>query len=256
QSEPELDVQFTQILQDNIGDLSNAPEPIQIKLFADDPALLTDLAPRVRLRFAGLSDYGDANPHSDHRYRPDEDLNIIRLHANHLLYMRRADPTVPTSRLDRANPSQRLCFFYHFAVCLVHEVAHAVCRRRHDHTLDEPFHALSDPEEEMGSSWETFLFQGKMATLNGLQNASKGLVWWRWRERHGHYDGGSLNEEWYWGVYMVWIEALFRELTWRKVDALGLREIEMRTCGDRARYSYDLEGWSHWWNHVRQGGGG
>ena len=47
QSEPELDVQFTQILQDNIGDLSNAPEPIQIKLFADDPALLTDLAPRV-----------------------------------------------------------------------------------------------------------------------------------------------------------------------------------------------------------------
>ena len=46
-TEPALDVEFTQVLQDMIGDLSNAPEPIQIKLFADDPALLEQLAPRV-----------------------------------------------------------------------------------------------------------------------------------------------------------------------------------------------------------------
>ena len=46
-TEPELDVEFTQVLQDNIGDLSNAPEPIQIKLFAEDAMLLTDLGPRV-----------------------------------------------------------------------------------------------------------------------------------------------------------------------------------------------------------------
>lgn len=46
-TEPELDVEFTQVLQDNIGDLSNAPEPIQIKLFATDSALLSELAPRV-----------------------------------------------------------------------------------------------------------------------------------------------------------------------------------------------------------------
>ncbi len=45
--EPELDVEFTQVLQDMINDLSNAPEPIQIKLFASDPALLSDTAPRV-----------------------------------------------------------------------------------------------------------------------------------------------------------------------------------------------------------------
>ena len=44
---PQLDVEFTQVLQDNIGDLSNAPEPIQIKLFSQDPALLNVLAPRV-----------------------------------------------------------------------------------------------------------------------------------------------------------------------------------------------------------------
>jgi len=47
EKEPELDVEFTQVLQDNIGDLSNAPEPIQIKLFADDPVQLTNLAGSV-----------------------------------------------------------------------------------------------------------------------------------------------------------------------------------------------------------------
>jgi CzcA family heavy metal efflux pump len=46
-TEPELDVEFTQVLQDMIGDLSNAPEPIQIKVFANNPALLNDLGPRI-----------------------------------------------------------------------------------------------------------------------------------------------------------------------------------------------------------------
>jgi len=46
-TEPALDVEFTQVLQDMIGDLSNAPEPIQIKVFANDPALLASLGPRI-----------------------------------------------------------------------------------------------------------------------------------------------------------------------------------------------------------------
>jgi CzcA family heavy metal efflux pump len=46
-TEPSLDVEFTQVLQDMIGDLSNAPEPIQIKIFSNDPALLEQLGPRV-----------------------------------------------------------------------------------------------------------------------------------------------------------------------------------------------------------------
>ncbi len=45
--EPELDIEFTQVLQDMIGDLSNAPEPIQIKFYSSDSALLTQLGPRV-----------------------------------------------------------------------------------------------------------------------------------------------------------------------------------------------------------------
>ncbi|MGD0665984.1 MAG: efflux RND transporter permease subunit [Bryobacteraceae bacterium] len=40
QAEPVLDIEFTQVLQDMIGDLSSAPEPCIIKLFSNDPAAL------------------------------------------------------------------------------------------------------------------------------------------------------------------------------------------------------------------------
>jgi multidrug efflux pump subunit AcrB len=46
-SEPGLDVEFTQILQDMIGDLTGAPEPIVVKLFSPDPDLLATWAPQV-----------------------------------------------------------------------------------------------------------------------------------------------------------------------------------------------------------------
>ena len=46
-TEPELDIEFTQVLQDMIGDLSNAPEPIQIKLFSSSQKLLNELGVRV-----------------------------------------------------------------------------------------------------------------------------------------------------------------------------------------------------------------
>ncbi len=45
--EPMLDVEFPQLLQDMIGDLSNAPEPIVIKLFSQDAAELREWGPKV-----------------------------------------------------------------------------------------------------------------------------------------------------------------------------------------------------------------
>jgi multidrug efflux pump subunit AcrB len=45
--EPELDVEFIQVLEDMINDLSNSPEPIQIKLFNNDPALLAQVGDEV-----------------------------------------------------------------------------------------------------------------------------------------------------------------------------------------------------------------
>ena len=47
QQEPAISVEFIQTLQDMIGDLTNAPEPIQIKMFSPDPQLLAEWAPRV-----------------------------------------------------------------------------------------------------------------------------------------------------------------------------------------------------------------
>ena len=47
QKEPAVDVEFTQVLQDMIDDLTSAPEPIQIKLFSPDPKVLAAWAPKV-----------------------------------------------------------------------------------------------------------------------------------------------------------------------------------------------------------------
>jgi len=47
QQEPALDVDFIQVLQDMIGDLTSAPQPIQIKLFSEDPKQLELWAPKV-----------------------------------------------------------------------------------------------------------------------------------------------------------------------------------------------------------------
>src|SRR6185437_8998703 len=47
QQEPELDIEFTQILQDMIGDLTSQPEPVVIKFFSPDVALLEKIGPEV-----------------------------------------------------------------------------------------------------------------------------------------------------------------------------------------------------------------
>ena len=44
---PMLQVEFVQLLQDMIGDLTSAPEPIEIKLFSQEQALLREWAPKV-----------------------------------------------------------------------------------------------------------------------------------------------------------------------------------------------------------------
>ncbi len=44
---PQLDVEFIQVLQDMIGDLTDSPEPMEIKLFSQDPKLLAEWAPKV-----------------------------------------------------------------------------------------------------------------------------------------------------------------------------------------------------------------
>ena len=45
--EPALDVDFIQVLQDMIGDLTSSPQPIEIKMFSEDPKQLETWAPKV-----------------------------------------------------------------------------------------------------------------------------------------------------------------------------------------------------------------
>ncbi len=46
-AQPVMNVEFVMKLEDMIGDLSNEPEPVAIKLFSQDPALLREWAPKV-----------------------------------------------------------------------------------------------------------------------------------------------------------------------------------------------------------------
>ncbi|HEY8713851.1 MAG TPA: efflux RND transporter permease subunit, partial [Candidatus Acidoferrum sp.] len=47
ESEPEVKVEFIQVLQDMIGDLTSQPEPVVIKLFSENAKLLEETAPKV-----------------------------------------------------------------------------------------------------------------------------------------------------------------------------------------------------------------
>jgi CzcA family heavy metal efflux pump len=44
---PGLDIETAQLMEDLIGDLTAVPQPIEVKIYGDDPAVLIDLAPKV-----------------------------------------------------------------------------------------------------------------------------------------------------------------------------------------------------------------
>ncbi len=49
---PGIDVETAQLMEDLIGDLTNVPQPVEIKLFSDDPKQLADSAQAVAARIA------------------------------------------------------------------------------------------------------------------------------------------------------------------------------------------------------------
>ncbi len=53
-AEPAVDVDFHQVLEDMIGDLTGAPQPVVIKLYSDDVDALTQWAPRVADTIGGI----------------------------------------------------------------------------------------------------------------------------------------------------------------------------------------------------------
>ena len=70
-AEPVLDVEFPQLLQDMIGDLTSAPEPVVIKLFAQDPELLHAVGAEVGERDQEDTRRGGrAGRNREHHQRP------------------------------------------------------------------------------------------------------------------------------------------------------------------------------------------
>ncbi|MEO6803373.1 MAG: efflux RND transporter permease subunit [Granulicella sp.] len=55
QAEPGIHIEFGQILQDMIGDLTSAPQPVDIKLFSEDDALLRHWAPIVGAKISKVN---------------------------------------------------------------------------------------------------------------------------------------------------------------------------------------------------------
>ena len=60
-SEPSVDIDFPQVLQDMIGDLTGSPQPIQIMLFATNADLLAQWAPQVADAISKIT-IGNKNP--------------------------------------------------------------------------------------------------------------------------------------------------------------------------------------------------
>jgi CzcA family heavy metal efflux pump len=56
---PQLDIEFPQVLQDMIGDLTSSPEPIEIKLFSPDPDVLKKWGPKVGERIKKIQGVAD-----------------------------------------------------------------------------------------------------------------------------------------------------------------------------------------------------
>jgi multidrug efflux pump subunit AcrB len=50
---PDTEIEFVQLLQDMLGDLEGNPEPIEVKIFGDDPDTLAEIAEHVEQRIDG-----------------------------------------------------------------------------------------------------------------------------------------------------------------------------------------------------------
>jgi CzcA family heavy metal efflux pump len=51
---PELDIEFAQLLQDMLGDLEGAPDPIEVKVFGNNPETLADISEQVEKSVEGV----------------------------------------------------------------------------------------------------------------------------------------------------------------------------------------------------------
>jgi Cu/Ag efflux pump CusA len=56
---PEARIELVQVLQDVLGDLEGNPNPIEVKVFGPDPAVLGKIAPEIAAKIEDLGDLED-----------------------------------------------------------------------------------------------------------------------------------------------------------------------------------------------------
>ena len=79
---PDTEIEFVQLLQDMLGDLEGSPNPIEVKLFGDDPDVLADLATQVEARIEKLD--GVVDVVGPQRGNPEMTWNIDAVAAGRM----------------------------------------------------------------------------------------------------------------------------------------------------------------------------
>ena len=77
---PGLRVEFVQVLADMLGDLQGSPEPVELRFFGEDPAVLRDLAGQAAARIRDLPGFVDLFD-GDEGCAPELDLRVDPLQA-------------------------------------------------------------------------------------------------------------------------------------------------------------------------------
>jgi len=80
---PQLDVDFHQILQDQLNDLSGAPKPVEVRIYGDDPAVLRRYSQEVQKVVEAVAGVVDLTNTSE-ATAPEVDLRVDPLRAGRI----------------------------------------------------------------------------------------------------------------------------------------------------------------------------
>ncbi|MCJ1248372.1 hypothetical protein MMC30_005589 [Trapelia coarctata] len=169
----------------------------------------------------------------DHFSKKKMHRTIVRLHGD---FYREA---CKLQALKYPDENQKLRFYLFFAVCLCHEVAHAIEQADVYHGNDTPYF-VPEPfigdlwERESGNFWEKFTFGGIIRPINFDMSCKYGLCTQEWPGRPGESDWESTI----YSIPMDWIEKIQQQEFWDDNEDIltgeTQQELEEWLCPPRA----------------------
>lgn len=149
------------------------------------------------------------------------------------------------------NHNQNLRFHLLTALNLVHETAHTLSPSSSS-TGQEPYYSPHDPVNELGASWETHTFGGKIQPVGFDVPCKDGLMWFPWLGREEELVWMREGRGRFWGVKMEWVKGLFGEEGWRDKEMMGMGDVRggmgggglgVRVWGEGVREPFVEGGW-------------